>query len=71
MDIGLNSSVTGISQAFKDHAARADRISRAAEHEDLAKDMVGQIEDSAIVKANVAVIKTHDEMLGSLLDLFS
>ncbi len=71
METGFSMSVNGVAQAFEDHAARAERISRAAEHKDLAKDMVGQIQDEKTVKANLETIKTRDEMMGTLLDILA
>jgi hypothetical protein len=72
MDSGLSAAVGGVQQAFAAHSERAQRIARdGIDGEHFVRDMAELPGDDDSVKANMSVIKTQDEMLGALLDLFA
>ncbi len=71
METGLSRSVGGVREAFEANARRAERISKAKMEDDtFTKDMAELPSDDKAVKANTSVIRTQDEMLGTLMDLF-
>lgn len=65
-----SSSVQGIQKAFDDNAARARRIAKEDGGPQFEKDMAELPSDAHRVGANVKAIKTKDQMVGTLLDLF-
>jgi hypothetical protein len=69
MEVGFSSSTQGIQNAFDQNAARAKRLSKGVEDDQLEKDMAELPQDKADVGVNTAVIKTKDQMLGTLLDM--
>jgi len=69
MEIGATSSIQGIQNAFATNAARAQRIAQPDGGPQFEKDMAELPSDADNVKANSAVIKTRDQMLGTLLDM--
>jgi len=77
MQSGLSAAIGGAQNAIERNNQRATRIAKASQLEeqnaaqDLAKDMAELRSDPAALKANTSVIKTQDEMLGALLDLFA
>ena len=72
MDTGLSAAVGGVQRAFETHSQRAQRIAKdGLEGENFVRDMAELPSDDDSVQANISVIKTQDEMLGALLDLFA
>jgi hypothetical protein len=67
---GLSSSVQGIQKAFDANAAKAKRIAQEDGGPQFEKDMAELPSDAHKVAANGKVIKTQDQMVGTLLDLF-
>jgi hypothetical protein len=72
------SMVSAISQAAQGLDAGSDRVSQAADRiarngmdDDLAGNMVNMLEARRHVRANVAVVRTADEMIGTLLDVLA
>ena len=70
--------VSAISQAAQGLDAGSDRVSQAADRiarngmdDDLAGNMVNMLEARRHVRANVAVVRTADEMIGTLLDVLA
>jgi len=63
-------AASGIADATARFAASAERAARAP-LENLAGESVERIEAETAFKANVAVLKTTDEMYGSLLDMIA
>ena len=70
--------VSAISQAAQGLDAGLDRVSRAADRiarngadDDLAGNMVDMLKSRHHVRANVAVVRTADEMIGTLLDVLA
>jgi flagellar hook protein FlgE len=69
MRIGAYSSaLAGIQQATERFDGAASRIARDGVEGDLAGNFVTMNVAKASVKANCAVVRTADEMLGTLLD---
>ena len=66
----FNSSVTGIQRGLEGLNRNASSIAQAAKGEgkDIVQPMVESKVNQRQVEANVEVLKTQDEMLGSLLD---
>ncbi|MEN6526318.1 MAG: flagellar hook protein FlgE [Candidatus Polarisedimenticolia bacterium] len=64
----VSSALGGIAQATRDVAQVAQRTAGSPDPERLPSDMVSLHQDGVAVKANVAVIRAADEMIGSLLD---
>ena len=62
---------SGVQQALSRFDKSAQNTVRDANggQGDLAADAVGQISDKLAVEANLKVMKTADDMMGSLLDL--
>lgn len=63
-------------KAMQQNAERADRIAKATLDEsqgggDITQDMAEMHLDPAMMKANAAAVKSHDAMLGALLDIFA
>ena len=72
MDSGLSAAIGGVVNAFDVHSQRAQRIAaRAPDGERFVQDMAELPSDDQNVKANVAVIRTQDKMMGALLDIFA
>lgn len=70
--IGAFSSATqGIADGYDRFNRAADRISRDAGLDDLAGNVVQMQQAKNEVRANVAVIKAEDELVGSILDAFA
>ncbi len=68
----LSIATSGIRAAFERadaSAARTARFGDPAAEPDLAHEAVEQIGAKAELKANLAVARTADEMLGALLDI--
>jgi flagellar hook protein FlgE len=72
----LNTAAAGMFAAADRLSASAQRVAasgvedtKAAEKTDLAKEAVEQISAKTDFKANAAVAKTADEMMGALLDI--
>jgi len=63
-------AASGIADATARFAASAERTARAP-LDDLAGESVERIEAEIALKANVAVLKTADEMYGGLLDILA
>lgn len=75
MEIGMSSAISGMQRAMQASSERASRISKASLDDsegggDITKDMAEMAQDPALMKANAATVKTQDEMLGALLDIF-
>lgn len=70
--IGAFSSAThGIADGFDRFSRAADRISRDTELSDLAGNLVQMQQATHEIRANVAVIRAEDELVGSILDVFA
>lgn len=70
MEIGNSaSSVQGMQQAFARNAARAKRLANPEGDPQLDKDMAELPGDKQDVGVQSKVIKTKDQMLGTLLDI--
>lgn len=73
---GLSASIGGMQGAMQKNAERAERIAKATLDEnqgaqDITRDMAEMHLDPAMIKANVAAVKSQDAMLGALLDIFA
>lgn len=71
METGLSASVGGIQRAAETHFQRAQRIAKAEEAQDMTKDLAEMHTDPQRVKMNTAAIRTQDQMVGTLLDMFA
>lgn len=70
--IGAFSSATqGLTDGFDRFNRAADRISRDTELTDLAGNVVQMQQAKHAIQANVAVLKTEDALIGSILDVFA
>ncbi|WP_420470893.1 MULTISPECIES: flagellar basal body rod C-terminal domain-containing protein [unclassified Brevundimonas] len=63
-------AAAGLSDASSRFAASAERTARAP-LDNLAEESVERIEAETAFKANASVLKTADEMYGSLLDILA
>lgn len=63
-------AASGIADATARFAASAERTARDP-LADLAGETVERLESEVALKANVAVLKTADQMYGSLLDIIA
>jgi hypothetical protein len=66
---GSSSAVQGIQRAFDDNAARAKRLAKEDGGPQFEKDMAELPSDAHRVGVNTKVIKTQDQMVGTLLDM--
>ncbi|GEM_PF-2533091 len=66
---GSSASVQGIQKAFADNSARAKRLAQQDGGPSFEKDMAELPSDQSRVGANGKVLKTQDQMLGTLLDM--
>ncbi len=65
-------NLSGIQNLMDVNATRGERIaSKGTDDPQFEKDMVDLSTDPSNMKAQTAVIKTQDKMLGALLDIFS
>jgi len=71
MTNAIDSALSGLQDRFDSLDRTAFRIAKDAPGEDLPRDLVQLMIDSNGVKADVAVLKTQDEMIGSILDLLA
>lgn len=69
MEVGFSSPVQGLQDAFDRNGARAKRLSKGVDDPQVEKDMAELSQDKADVGMNTKVIKTKDQMLGTLLDM--
>ncbi len=70
MESGLSAAVGGIESAFTTNAQRAQRIAAASPGDNgFVRDMAELPTDADAVKADASVIKTQNQMLGTLFDL--
>jgi len=69
MEISSSSSVQSLQRAFAAQEAKSKRIANAENDPQFEKDMAELPSDKQDVAAQVKVIKTKDEMLGTLMDL--
>ena len=67
----FSSAMQGLADGFDRFNRAADRISRDTELGDLAGNVVQMQQARHEVRANLAVLKTADELVGSLLDVFA
>jgi flagellar basal body rod protein FlgG len=66
----LDAATSGIVRQVARFERAAERIARAPEGEgDLVADTVEQIDAKAAFSANLAVVRTADEMLGTLINI--
>jgi hypothetical protein len=70
MEISGSSSVSGIQNVIAQHSARAERLAKAAEMDQVEKDLAELPQDPPKLGMQSKVIKTKDDMLGTLLDMF-
>ncbi len=61
-------ALTGIRKAFENVDRTATRIASGSDPGRLPEDLVALRESAIQVKANTAVVRTADEMIGTLLD---
>lgn len=66
---GSSSAVQGIQRAFDANAARAKRLAQADGGPSFVKDMAELPSDAHKAGVNGKVIKTQDQMVGTLLDM--
>jgi hypothetical protein len=71
MEVGFSSSVQGIQNAIDTNSARAKRLEQGMDDEQVEKDLAELPTDPPNLGINTAVIKTKDQMLGTLLDMFA
>jgi hypothetical protein len=72
METSLSAAIGGIDHAFAVNAQRAQRIAKSSPGDNtFVRDMAELPSDANAVKANTAVIRTQDQMTGSLLDMFA
>jgi hypothetical protein len=71
MEVGFSSSVQGIQNAVDQNAARAKRLSKGLEDDQVEKDMAEMSQDPQNLGMNTKVVKTKDQMLGTLLDMIA
>ena len=67
----IDQGLRGINDGFDRLDGAAGRIARDGAGGDLAGNMVDLMRARQDVRANVAVVRTADEMIGSLLDAFA
>lgn len=67
----MRSAVHGVRTGFERLDRAAGRIARDGEGADLAGNMVDLLRARHEVRANVAVAKTADGLVGTLLDVFA
>ena len=68
---GASSPVQGIQRAFARNAERAHRLSDPENNPQLERDLAELPSDKHDVGVQTKTIKTRDEMVGTLLDLFA
>ncbi len=68
--IGASQSIQAWMRAF-DRSAAAAQIADGSDASDLVDGMVGMRLAAAGVRAGVALIRTQDQMLGSVLDMLA
>ncbi len=66
----ISSSLYGIQNAYKKINKSAENIANS-KLENLPEDMVNLMEGQREVEANLKVIKTNDELLGTIIDTFA
>jgi hypothetical protein len=67
----ISQAAQGLDTGFDRLARAADRIARNGAGADLAGNMVDMLKSRQDVRANVAVGRTADEMIGTLLDVLA
>jgi hypothetical protein len=68
----INTAVAGVTAAFEGMNRASAKIAReGAAGGDLAANMVSMMQASHDVQANVAVIKTADKTIGTLIDVLA
>ncbi|MBI3450633.1 MAG: VIT1/CCC1 transporter family protein [Acidobacteria bacterium] len=71
MTNAIDAALSGLQDRFNSLDRTASRIAKDAPGEDLPGDLVQLMIDTNGVKADVAVLKTQDEMIGSILDVLA
>jgi hypothetical protein len=67
----ISQDAQGLDTGFDRLFQAADRIARNGAGDDLAGNMVDMLKARQDVRANVAVVRTADEMIGTLLDVLA
>jgi flagellar hook protein FlgE len=71
MTTAIDAAIGGIQSRLDSLDRTAARIARSAPGDDTPGDLVQLMIDQRGVQANVAVLKTANEMLGALLDVLA
>ena len=71
MYTSLSGAVTGLNNAYTGIAQSAQRVASGLQNVQYEKEAAVLIENQALAGINLAVIKTQDDMLGTLLDTFA
>jgi len=67
----ISHAAQGLATGFDRLSRAADRIARNGAGDDLAGNMVDMLKARQDVRANVAVVRAADEMIGTLLDVLA
>ena len=67
----ISQAAQGLDAGFDRLSRAADRIARNGDGDDLAGNMVDMLEARQDLRANVAVVRMADEMIGTLLDVLA
>ena len=67
----ISQAAQGLDTGFDRLSRAADRIARNGDSDDLAGNMVDMLKARQDVRANVTVVRTADEMIGTLLDVLA
>jgi flagellar basal body rod protein FlgC len=67
----ISQAAQGLDAGFDRLTQAAGRIARNGAGDDLAGNMVDMLKARQEVRANVAVVRTADEMIGTLLDVLA
>ena len=76
VDMNINTSLNGLNAASARFSDKASTVLRATTADSLngqnvAEALVGMVADKNTFKANARVLKTQNQMLGSLLDILA
>jgi flagellar basal body rod protein FlgC len=67
----ISQAAHGLDAGFDRLSQAADRIARNGAGDNVAGNMVDMLKARQTVRANVAVVRTADELIGTLLDVLA
>lgn len=71
MTTAIGAALAGVSAGFARLDRTADRMARSTDGDGLAGDTVDLLRARHEVRANLTTLRTADEMVGSILDVFA